>query len=177
MENIQKVSTTSQIIIYQTEDGQTKLDVRMDKGSVWLTQKMMAELFQTTIPNINLHLKNIFEERELEENSTIKDFLIVQKEGNRALRHRKNPRTLLKNPVLCLIVDFPHAKVVMQRGDFLYCLYASQAQIQRFGFHFLVQRQEASAGIVQRDRWNFLQKPQYNNHQHIGRRSVRKQAE
>jgi len=85
MENIQKVSATSQIIIYQTEDGQTKLDVRMDKGSVWLTQKMMAELFQTTIPNINLHLKNIFEEKELEENSTIKDFLIVQKEGSRQI--------------------------------------------------------------------------------------------
>jgi len=85
MENFQKVSTTSQIIIYQTEDGQTKLDVRMDKGSVWLTQKMMAELFQTTIPNINLHLKNIFEEKELDENSTIKDFLIVQKEGNRQI--------------------------------------------------------------------------------------------
>jgi len=85
MVNFQKVSATSQIIIYQTEDGQTKLDVRMDKGSVWLTQKMMAELFQTTIPNINLHLKNIFEEKELEENSTIKDFLIVQKEGNRQI--------------------------------------------------------------------------------------------
>jgi len=62
-------------------------------------------------------------------------------------------------------------------GDFLYCLYASQAQIQRFGFHFLVQRQEAAAGIVQRDRWNFIQRPQYNNHQHIGRSSVPKQAE
>jgi len=85
MVNFQKVSATSQIIIYQTEDGQTKLDVRMDKGSVWLTQKMMAELFQTTIPNINLHLKNIFEEKELDENSTIKDFLIVQKEGNRQI--------------------------------------------------------------------------------------------
>jgi hypothetical protein len=85
MENSHKISTTSQIIICQTEDGQTKLDVRMDKGSIWLTQKMMAELFQTTIPNINLHLKNIFEEKELEENSTIKDFLIVQKEGNRKI--------------------------------------------------------------------------------------------
>jgi len=84
MKSSRKVST-SQIIFYQTEDGQTKLDVRMDKGSVWLTQKMMAELFQTTIPNINLHLKNIFEENELEENSTIKDFLIVQKEGNRQI--------------------------------------------------------------------------------------------
>ncbi|MDR2580219.1 MAG: virulence RhuM family protein [Fibromonadaceae bacterium] len=80
-----KKSTTSQIVLYQTEDGQTRLDVRLDNGTVWLTQKMMAELFQTTIPNINLHLKNIFDEKELEENSTIKDFLIVQKEGNRQI--------------------------------------------------------------------------------------------
>jgi len=85
MKKSQKLLAASQIIIYQTEDGQTKLDVRMDKGSVWLTQKMMAELFQTTIPNINLHLKNIFDEKELEENSTIKDFLIVQKEGSRQI--------------------------------------------------------------------------------------------
>ena len=58
----------SQIIIYQTEDGTTKLDVRLDTETVWLTQKMMAELFQTTIPNINMHLKSIFEEGELQEN-------------------------------------------------------------------------------------------------------------
>lgn len=73
----------SQIIIYQTEDGTTKLDVRLDTETVWLTQKMMAELFQTTIPNINMHLKSIFEEGELQENGTIQDFLIVQTEGNR----------------------------------------------------------------------------------------------
>ena len=46
----------------------------------------MAELFQTTVPNINMHLKNIFEEGELKENSTIKDFLIVQKEGSREVK-------------------------------------------------------------------------------------------
>jgi hypothetical protein len=73
----------SQMVIYQTEDGQTKLEVRLENETVWLTQKMMAELFQTTIPNINLHLKNIFEEGELDEGSTIKDFLIVQLEGSR----------------------------------------------------------------------------------------------
>ena len=73
----------SQIIIYQTENGQTKIDVRLENETVWLTQKAMADLFQTTIPNINMHFKNIFEEGELESNRTIKDFLIVQLEGKR----------------------------------------------------------------------------------------------
>ena len=73
----------SQIVIYQAENGNTKLDVRLDNETVWLTQKQMAELFQTTIPNINMHLKSIYEECELDEFSTIKDFLIVHREGNR----------------------------------------------------------------------------------------------
>ncbi len=79
----------SQIIIYQTESGETKLDVRFQDETVWLTQKLMAELFQTSVPNINIHLKNIFEEGELEENRTIKDFLIVQKEGNREVKRKQ----------------------------------------------------------------------------------------
>lgn len=73
----------SQIIIYQTENGQTKLDVRLENETVWLTQKLMAELFQTTVSNINIHLKNIFEEGELDAKATIKDFLIVRLEGKR----------------------------------------------------------------------------------------------
>lgn len=79
----------SQIIIYQTENGETKLDVRFQNETVWLTQKLMAELFQTSIPNINMHLKNTFEEGELEEHRTIKEFLIVQKEGNREVKRKQ----------------------------------------------------------------------------------------
>jgi len=75
--------TNSQFIIYQTENGQTKIDVRLENETVWLTQKAMAELFQTTVPNINMHLKNIFKEGELDQMATIKDFLIVRLEGNR----------------------------------------------------------------------------------------------
>ncbi|MDP2208751.1 MAG: virulence RhuM family protein [Bacteroidota bacterium] len=73
----------SQIIIYTTETGETKLEVRLENETVWLTQKLMAELFQTTIANINIHLKNIFDEGELDPKATIKDFLIVRLEGNR----------------------------------------------------------------------------------------------
>lgn len=79
----------SQIIIYQTENGETKLDVRFQDETVWLTQKMMAELFQTSVPNINMHLKNIFEEGELEEYRTIKEFLIVQQEGKREVKRQQ----------------------------------------------------------------------------------------
>lgn len=82
------MSTNSQIIIYQTEDGATKIDVRLENETVWLSQKMIAELFQTTVPNINMHLKNIFEEGELITSATIKDYLIVQQEGMRMVnRH------------------------------------------------------------------------------------------
>lgn len=71
------------IIIYQTQDGQTKIDVRIENETVWLTQNQMAELFQTTKQNISLHIKNIFEEGELTEDSTVKDYLTVQNEGSR----------------------------------------------------------------------------------------------
>jgi hypothetical protein len=85
---IQNGSQESQIIIYQTEDGNTKLDVRLDNETVWLTQKMMAELFQTTPQNITIHLKNIYSEDELIESSTCKDFLQVQIEGNREIERK-----------------------------------------------------------------------------------------
>ena len=75
----------SQLLIYQTDSGETKFEVRLENETVWLSQKLMAELFQTTIPNINMHLKSIYEEGELDENATIQDFLIVQKEGNRSV--------------------------------------------------------------------------------------------
>ncbi|MGB0885097.1 MAG: virulence RhuM family protein [Chitinophagales bacterium] len=79
----------SQIIIYQTESGETKLDVRFHDETVWLTQKMMAELFQTTPQNITIHLKNIFEEGELKEKTTCKDFLQVQIEGKREVKRER----------------------------------------------------------------------------------------
>lgn len=73
----------SQIVIYQAEDGRIKIDVRLENETVWLSQRMMAELFQTSVPNISMHLKNIFDEGELTPGATIKGFLTVQQEGNR----------------------------------------------------------------------------------------------
>ena len=73
----------SEIILYQTEDGQTRIECRFEKETVWMTQALMAELFQTTVPNINLHLRNIYQEGELSEGATIKEYLIVRLEGER----------------------------------------------------------------------------------------------
>jgi len=73
----------SQIIIYQSETGQTKIEVRLHDETVWLTQKLMAELFQKDIRTINEHIKNIFDEGELAPDPTIRKFRIVQQEGKR----------------------------------------------------------------------------------------------
>jgi hypothetical protein len=73
--------SNSEIIIYQNTEGNIKVDVRLEEETVWLTQKLMAALFQTTVPNINIHLKNIFEEGELDSNSVIKDFLTTAADG------------------------------------------------------------------------------------------------
>jgi len=76
----------SQFIIYQSEKGETKLDVRFVDETVWLTQALMAELFSTTPENVLMHLKNIYNEGELEQNPTTKDFLVVRQEGSRQVK-------------------------------------------------------------------------------------------
>lgn len=80
------VENKTDILIYQLEDGKTKIDVRIENETVWMTQKAIAELYQTTSQNITLHIKNIYEEGELEENSTCKNYLQVQTEGNRTVQ-------------------------------------------------------------------------------------------
>ncbi len=77
------VSKGGQILIYQTEGGQTKIEVRLEGETLWLNQAALAKLYQTTIPNINIHIKNIYGEGELSEEATVKDYLIVQTEGGR----------------------------------------------------------------------------------------------
>ena len=81
-ENLQ-MKNSSQILIYQTERGQTKIEVLLKNETVWLTQKLMAELFQTTKQNISLHIQNIYNEGELPPEATVKEYLTVQKEGDR----------------------------------------------------------------------------------------------
>lgn len=78
----------SQIIIYQTEDGETSIDVTLDQDTVWLSQNQMIELFKSSKQNISLHINNIFKEGELERKATVKESLTVQKEGKRAVKRK-----------------------------------------------------------------------------------------
>jgi hypothetical protein len=78
----------SEILIYQSPDGKTRIDVTLAGETVWLSQSQMAELFQTTKQNISLHLKNIFEEGELAPQSTVKGSLTVQVEGSRSVQRK-----------------------------------------------------------------------------------------
>ncbi len=75
-----------EIVVYQSDDGRIKLEVRLQDETVWLTQQLIAELFQTTVPNVSMHIRNIFEEGELTPEATIKKFLTVRREGNRDVR-------------------------------------------------------------------------------------------
>ena len=78
----------NKIVIYQTEDGHTQIDVRLENETVWLTQAQMAELFQKTPQNITMHIRNAFNEGELDEQATCKEFLQVQTEGARVVRRK-----------------------------------------------------------------------------------------
>lgn len=76
----------AELVLYATEDGSAQFFLRAEDGSVWLSQAELAELFQTSIPNVNIHIKNVLDEGELAEVRTIKDDLIVQTEGSRQVR-------------------------------------------------------------------------------------------
>ena len=88
MADIHNNEIRGELVIYQTEDQQTRIQVRLEDESVWMTQTAISELFQTSVANINIHLKNIFEEGELDDHSTIKEYLIVQNEGNREVQRK-----------------------------------------------------------------------------------------
>lgn len=89
----------NKIIIYTTEDGQVDIEVRLEDENVWLTQNSMAELFDTTKQNISLHIKNIFEEKELNESSVVKENLTTAKDG-------KNYKTKFYNLDLIISVGY-----------------------------------------------------------------------
>jgi prophage maintenance system killer protein len=83
-----RTENKDEIVIYRTESGQTAIDVRLQDETVWLTQKQMAELFQNTVANINIHIGRIYNEKELDMGSTIKESLIVQTEGSRQITRK-----------------------------------------------------------------------------------------
>jgi hypothetical protein len=71
----------SELLMYQSDDGQIRIQVRLEENTVWLTQKMMADLFGTSIPNVNMHIRSIFDQGELQEAAVIKEFLITAADG------------------------------------------------------------------------------------------------
>lgn len=75
------------IVIYHSDDGKTKIDVKLENETVWLSQQQMAELFTTSRTNIIEHINNIYEE-ELDRNSTCQNFRQVRKEGNRKIERK-----------------------------------------------------------------------------------------
>ena len=93
------IENNNNIIIYTTDDGQVEIEVRLEDENVWLTQNSMAELFDTTRNNITMHIKNIFEEGELQEKSVSKESLLTAKDG-------KNYKTKFYNLDLIIAVGY-----------------------------------------------------------------------
>ncbi len=89
------VPENSQFLVYQVEDGQIKIDVRLEEKTVWLTQQQMADLLQTTKQNISLHIQNIYEEGELVPEATVKKYLTVRSEGLRDVFAGSQARALI----------------------------------------------------------------------------------
>lgn len=77
-----------ELILYTSDDGQTRLHLRVENETIWLSQLEIAELFQTTKQNVSLHAKNIFEDKELMDEATVKESLTVQSEGNRQVKRK-----------------------------------------------------------------------------------------
>ena len=74
-----------ELILYQTQDGRTRVECRFEDETIWLTQALMAELFHKDVRTINEHLVNIYDEGELDREATIRRFRIVRTEGNRSV--------------------------------------------------------------------------------------------
>ena len=77
-----------EVIVYEASDGDVRVDVRFDRETAWLTPRQMAEVFDTTARNVQMHLGNVFSSGELEAGATTKDFFVVRSEGDRTVRRR-----------------------------------------------------------------------------------------
>src|SRR5947199_4596670 len=93
---------TGEIILYSTEDGRARVECRFAGETVWLTQALMAELFDISVPTVNEHLHNIFEEAELDPEATIRKFRIARREGTREVTR------LIDHYIFTLAADYQH---------------------------------------------------------------------
>ena len=76
-------NSTAEFLTFAAQSEDNSIEVRFEDDTLWLTQQLIAELFQTSIPNISMHIKSIYEDKELEAGTTLKNFLTVRQEGNR----------------------------------------------------------------------------------------------
>ena len=95
-----------QFLVYEAEDGQVKIDVRLEDETVWLTQKLMADLFQTTKQNISLHIQSVFDEGELAPKATVKKYLTVRREGKREVKR---------------LLDYYNLDMIISSLDIIWC--------------------------------------------------------
>ena len=86
-------------LFYQSDDGKTHVRVVLDGGTVWLSQRLIAELYDTSVANVNIHLRNIFEDKELEREAVVKEYLITASDG-------KNYRTKYYSLDIILAVGY-----------------------------------------------------------------------
>lgn len=81
-------SPGGEVLVYEAPDGAVRVEVKLDRDTVWRTHRQMADLFDTSTDNVGLHLKNIFADNELEEIATTEDFSVVQSEGKRRVQRK-----------------------------------------------------------------------------------------
>ncbi len=84
---------SGEIVLFQSEDGQSKIQVRIEGQTVWLPQRLISELFQVSVPTVNEHLANLYQEGEISSEATIRKFRIVQTEGKREVTSLDTGRT------------------------------------------------------------------------------------
>lgn len=117
---IMEENKNNDIVIYQTEDGITQIEVRLENENVWLTQQQMADLYQTSRTNVVEHIKHIYEEQELDEISTCRNFRQVRKEGNREVTRQ------ITKPLI--LIDFKSRRLFCV---LLYCLHSHLDKVDK----------------------------------------------
>jgi len=121
-----------EVLVYEAADGSARVDVRLEQETVWLTQRQMADLFDTTPENVLMHMKNIFGDGGLEEAATAKDFLVVRIEDKRQVR--RNLRGLMQH-LLWHNTQRPHWSLKMKApGTFIQDRFAHTAQYVCSGY-------------------------------------------
>ena len=119
--------TNNEIMIYEDKDGVTKVNVKFTNEDLWLTQNQLASIYKTTQQNISLHIKSIYNDGELQENSTNKKFLLVQKEGNREVKRN------IDHYNLDMIIDLGYrvqSEIELQRLNLLVSQFLDYAELQ-----------------------------------------------